>query len=77
MIRPTMVVPFASELLALGLLAAASPLGAQEPLRPYLSPWISVAPGDARLAALAALPEGPVCINSPGLLLEVPHESLG
>lgn len=76
-IRSATAVPFAGAVFSLGLLAAATPLAAQEPLRPYLAPWISVAPGDARLAALAALPEGPVCVNSPGLLLEVPHESLG
>ncbi len=52
-----LILPFAS-------IAAESP-------RTYLAPWIVVAPGDLRLAALDGAAPAPLSVNAPGLLLEV------
>lgn len=52
-----------------GLVAGARPIRAEEP-RPYLAPFVRVAPGDPRIEALAALPASKPGTNSPGLLLE-------
>jgi hypothetical protein len=38
--------------------------------RPYLSPWIVVRPGDARIEALVSHARAPLSPNAPGLLLD-------
>ncbi len=43
---------------------------------PYLAPWVVVAPGDPVPAASPARSPG-LSPNSPGILLEIPHEALG
>ena len=39
--------------------------------RPYVAPWLAVAPGDARIARVAALPATALSVNAPGLLLKL------
>jgi len=62
--------------LSLALLAG-SALAADSP-KPYLTPWVTVGPTDARLqAALAPGGSAKLSVNAPGLLLDVPADAFG
>jgi hypothetical protein len=52
-----------------GALLAAAVHGAEP--RPYVAPWLAVAPGDARIARLPELAPAALSPNAPGLLLRL------
>ena len=54
-----------------------SPAASAADPRPYLAPWLAVAPGDPRIARLAALPAAVLSPNAPGLLLKIDASLVG
>jgi hypothetical protein len=38
---------------------------------PYVAPWLSIEPGDPRIARIGALPPASLSVNAPGLLLKL------
>jgi hypothetical protein len=56
--------------------APPSPADASAPT-PALSPWLKIAPGDARIGRLAGKPATPLSPNAPALLLELDPKAWG
>ncbi|MGZ6970532.1 MAG: hypothetical protein ACXVID_02600, partial [Thermoanaerobaculia bacterium] len=56
--------------------ARSGPADAPSPT-PALSPWLRVAPGDARIGSLAGKPAAPLSPNAPALLLELDPKAWG
>jgi hypothetical protein len=45
--------------------------------RPYVAPWLAVAPGDARIARISGLPLAALSPNSPGVLMTIDAAARG